>query len=259
MSRGMFSVASTIRRVFAETYLREDDDEQSLALRYAHASRELTPLLGPVLEHILGVQQRSLTRQAAVDGTALQTGGLPQSEEVTFCFADLVGFTKLGESVGTAAIGDVAARMEAMAMEVAEPPVRLVKTIGDAAMLQSADTEALLDAALALVARADDEGEDFPQIRAGVARGEALERSGDWYGRPVNLASRITDIARPGSVLADGTTKGATENGRYRYSFAGKRRIKGIDGEVELHRVRRDEPGDDGLGRCARPATRPRP
>ncbi len=74
MSRGMFSVASTIRRVFAETYLRAGDDEQSLALRYAEASRELTPLLGPVLEHILGVQQRSLIRQAAVDGTALQTG-----------------------------------------------------------------------------------------------------------------------------------------------------------------------------------------
>ena len=244
MSRGMFAVASAIRRVFAETYLRAGDDEQSLALRYAEASRELTPLLGPVLEHILGVQQRSLIRQAAVDSAALASGRLPQGQETSFCFADLVGFTKLGENVDSAALGGVAERLEEMAAEVADPPVRLIKTIGDAAMLESADTEALLDAALTLVSRADEEGEDFPQIRAGVARGEALERSGDWFGRPVNLASRITDIARPGTVLADAPTKEAAGDDAYRYSFAGKRRIKGLHGEVELHRVRRDEPGD---------------
>ncbi|MEJ7750121.1 MAG: adenylate cyclase regulatory domain-containing protein [Thermoleophilaceae bacterium] len=244
MSRGMFAVASTIRRVFGETYLRAGDDEQSLALRYAEASRELTPLLGPVLEHILSVQQRSLIRQAAVDTPALVTGQLPQGQETAFCFADLVGFTKLGESVDSAALGEVAERLERMAAEVAEPPVRLIKTIGDAAMLQSSDSEALIDAALKLVAHADEEGEDFPQIRAGVAHGEALERSGDWYGRPVNLASRITDIARPGTVLADGAAKREAGDERYRFSFAGKRRIKGLDGEVELHRVRREEPGD---------------
>lgn len=238
MSRGMFTVASTIRNVFADTYLHAGDDEQSLALRYAQASRELTPLLGPVLEHVLGVQQHSLIRQAAVDTAALQAGRLPQSQPVTFCFADLVDFTKLGESVDSTALGDVAARLDEMAMEVAEPPVRLIKTIGDAAMFQSSDAAALVGAALSLVERADAQGEEFPQICAGLAHGEALERSGDWYGRPVNLASRITDIARPGSVLADGATKEAAGKEAYRYSFAGKRRIKGIDGEVELHRVR---------------------
>ena len=56
---------------------------------------------------------------------------------------------------------------------------------------------------------------------------------------------RITDIARPGTVLADAPTKEAAGEEAYRYSFAGKRRIKGLDGEVELHRVRRDEPGDE--------------
>ena len=61
----------------------------------------------------------------------------------------------------------------------------------------------MLDAALALVEAAEREGEDFPLLRAGVAAGGALPRGGDWYGRPVNLASRITAIARPGSVLTD--------------------------------------------------------
>ena len=122
-------------------------------------------------------------------------------------------------------------------MEVSEPPVRLIKTIGDAVMLGSRDNDALLAAALGLVEAADGESERFPQLKAGIARGEAIGRAGDWYGRPVNLASRITDIARPGSVLADEGVKKTTEDG-YEWSFAGARRIKGVDGEVKLFRVR---------------------
>ena len=60
----------------------------------------------------------------------------------------------------------------------------------------------MLELALELIDAADAEGEDFPQLRVGVAAGAALSRAGDWYGRPVNLASRVTAIARPGSVLA---------------------------------------------------------
>ena len=73
-ARAMANVAATIASVFSEAYLRAGDDEESLALRYAEASRELTPMLGPVLEHILNVQQRSLIRQAAVDSSTLEAG-----------------------------------------------------------------------------------------------------------------------------------------------------------------------------------------
>ncbi len=243
MARGMFPVAATIRNVFANTYLRAGDDEQTLALRFAVASRALTPLLGPTLEHILNVQQRGFIRQAAVDGSMLATGRLPDATEVAIGFADLVGFTKLGEQVDPTALGDVAERLEELARDVLPPPVRLIKTIGDAAMLQAADTAALVAATLDLVERAEGLGEDFPQLRAGTARGEALERGGDWYGRPVNLASRITAIARPGSVLVDQTAKDAAGDG-YGWSFAGKRRIKGVDGEVALHRVRHPGGGE---------------
>ena len=130
-------------------------------------------------------------------------GRLPGSREVAVCFADLVGFTRLGEEVAPEELGHLAARLEALAAEAAEPPVKLVKTIGDAAMLASPEPEPLLDAALKLIDAADAEGEDFPQLRAGAAIGLALPRAGDWFGRPVNLASRITAIARPGSVLAE--------------------------------------------------------
>ena len=128
---------------------------------------------------------------------------LPGSREVAICFADLVGFTRLGEEVPPDELGRLAARLETLAAEVAEPPVWLVKTIGDAAMLASVEPEPLLDAALRLLDAADSEGHDFPQMRAGAALGPALPRAGDWFGRPVNLASRITQVARPGSLLVE--------------------------------------------------------
>jgi adenylate cyclase len=115
--------------------------------------------------------------------------------------------------------------------------VQLVKTIGDAVMLQSEDTDALIEAVLALIDAAEAEGDDFPALCAGMARGEALERAGDWFGRPVNLASRIADVARPSSLLTDETVKDAAE-GDWRYSFAGERKLKGV-GPMKLYRARR--------------------
>jgi adenylate cyclase len=96
----------------------------------------------------------------------------------------------------------------------------------------------VVEAALELVENAAEEGEDFPLLRAGVACGEAMPRGGDWYGRPVNLASRITAIARPDSVLADEAVHDALADD-YAWSYAGSRRLKGIDGSVKLYRCRR--------------------
>ena len=79
-------------------------------------------------------------------------------------------------------------------------------------------------------------------MRAGVSHGSALNRGGDWYGHPVNLASRITDIARPGSVLTDSNVHEAASEA-YRWSRAGVRRLKGIEGAVRLYRARALEEG----------------
>ena len=113
-SRAMASVAAAVGAEFTRAFLRPGDNEHELGVRYAEASRELLPMLGPTIEHILGVQQRALIRQAAVNATALQSGSMPGALEVTVGFADLVGFTKLGESAaghrarrrGQAARGD---------------------------------------------------------------------------------------------------------------------------------------------------------
>jgi adenylate cyclase len=166
------------------------------------------------------------------------------SDEVTVAFADLVGFTRLGESLEIEQIGDLTGKLFELASDAARPPVRLVKMIGDAAMFASLESEPLLEAVVGLVESAGTE--EIPPLRAGLARGQALGRSGDWYGRPVNLAARITNFARPDSVVADQAVKEsiAETNGRpFDFSFAGKRRFKGIEGEVPVHRVRRTEDG----------------
>ena len=76
--------------------------------------------------------------------------------------------------------------------------------------------------------------EEIPSAaRPALARGPALGRGGDWYGRPVNLAARITLCARPDSVVVDQSVKDSLEeaNGdRFGFSFAGRRRFKGIRG-----------------------------
>jgi adenylate cyclase len=117
--------------------------------------------------------------------------------------------------------------------------VRLVKMIGDAAMFASRESEPLLDAVLGLVESAG--SEEIPPLRAGIARGQALGRGGDYYGRPVNLAARITNFARPDSVVVDQAVKDSiadTDGSLFDFSFAGKRHFKGIQGEVPVHRLR---------------------
>ena len=158
--------------------------------------------------------------------------------DLTVCFADLVEFTRLGEEIAAEELGQIAGRLEEMASAVAQPPVRLVKTIGDAAMFVSAEPEPMLAAALDLVAAAESEGEQFPWLRAGLARGSVLPQFGDYYGRPVNLASRITGVARPGSVVVDAAVREAAGEEAFRYTFIGERRLKGIDSRVSLYRAR---------------------
>ena len=106
-------------------------------------------------------------------------------------------------------------------------------------MLQSSDTTAMLEAALALLEATEAEQDGFPRITVGIARGAAISRGGDWFGHPVNLASRVTSTARPGSILVTEEVKEAAGEEDYRYSFAGERKLKGVNGPQKLFRARR--------------------
>ncbi len=240
LGRGLSQVAETLRTLPLKLVLEPGMSEPELANRYAQAAGALYPLVNPLVENVLTLHLKHATQSTVVSELERSGGQLPGSREVSICFADLVGFTRLGEEVPPDELGRLAVRLEALATDAASPPVRLVKTIGDAAMLASPEPEPLLGAALSLIEAADEEGDDFPQLRAGAALGKALPRAGDWYGRPVNLASRITAVARPGSLLAERELH-ESATGAYRWSFAGERRLKGIRGGVPLFRARRLE------------------
>jgi adenylate cyclase len=238
LGRGLSQAAESLRALPLKLVLEPGMSEPELAQRYAESVAGLYPLVSPLVSNLLALHLRHATQSTVVSELERTGGRLPGSREVTVCFADLVGFTRLGEEVAPDELGRLAVRLEALATEASEPPVKLVKTIGDAAMLTSPEPEPLLAAALNLIDAADAEGEDFPQLRAGAAVGLALPRAGDWFGRPVNLASRITSIARPGSVLVEREVRESARES-YGWSYAGERRLRGIREPVPLYRARR--------------------
>ena len=237
MSHSLDSIASALVATLGQAMLQPGDTERDLGLRYAESLRMLAPLAGPALELILNRRLREQIREAVIGRAELESGRLPGAQGVFAAFVDIVGFTELGEQVPADELGAVVRDFERRVEAAVEPPARLVKTIGDAAMLVASEPDALLDAVLGLVDASSGDPDEL-LLRGGVAAGEALQRAGDWYGRPVNLASRLTAFARRGSVVATGDVRSAAR-GDYLWSFAGNRRFKGVTGEVAVYRVRR--------------------
>jgi adenylate cyclase len=240
----MSQLAAANRGLGVRAFAEEGDTELETAKRFVAIAEGVGPLLGPILEYTLQLHMREQIRHDAFASTEISSE-VDAGLETSVAFADLVGFTKLGESLDPASLGDLTQELANMASEVSGGPVRLIKLIGDAVMLASQDPGALLDSALKLVEHSEKKGEGFPLLRAGVAHGRVVGRAGDVYGRPVNLASRITAMARPGSVVCDEAMHDEAGQDNYKWSFAGARHLKGIDGEVKLFRARRlsaDEP-----------------
>jgi adenylate cyclase len=238
----MSQLAAATRGMIVEAFIDAGANERDVALRLAGAARELRPHIAQALEYTLDLHLREQIRSDVLSRTELASGATG-TQEVTAGFADLVDFTRLGEQLPPEELGHVTERLGKVVAGVISSPVRLVKMVGDAAMFVSPDGEAAMSAAIDLVAAAEAEDDDFPELRAGLAHGVALPRGGDWYGRPINMAARITGIARPGSVLASETAREAAGEG-FDYSYAGERRLKGIKGEVKLFRARHPEDGD---------------
>lgn len=240
LGEGLSRAAEVMRYTALATVLQPGATELDIAKGSEALVREVAPLLGPMIEDMLLLQLRHLMDTEAVNATERAEGQrLPGARLVTIAFADLVGFTRLGEAVAPEDLEELAHRLADLAREVAVAPVRFVKTIGDEVMLVGTDPVAVLDAVMTLV-DATDADADFPRVRVGVATGMAVSRAGDWFGSPVNLASRVTGAARPGSILvAESTREAVGETDDFTWSFAGARRLKGIKSDVKLFRVRR--------------------
>ena len=240
-------VAQSNRELIVRNLVGEQDAEDEVAQRLAFAAANLMPLAGPILTYGLRIHLISQVAEDVIEAAGLPAAADLRGTEMSVCFADLVGFTKLGERLPLEELGRVAVRLGELASEVAGGPGRLVKQIGDAVMMVSTQPGALVEAALSLSEAAGEEGQDFPDLRIGMDHGQVLGRSGDFYGPAVNRASRITAIARPRSVLASAEAgeqlrkeaEGKTDEEPFSYSYAGERPLKGISDRVRLYRLRR--------------------
>jgi adenylate cyclase len=245
LNEGMSRAAEVMRNAALVSVFDPSATELDVAKNSELFLGHAAPLLGPMIEEILRLQLRHQMETEAVTASERAEGQrLPGARLVTIAFADLVGFTRLGEVVPPEELEQLAHRLGDLARDVAVPPVRFIKTIGDEVMLVSPDPVALLDAVMELV-DATDGDDDFPRLRAGIATGMAVSRAGDWFGSPVNLASRVTGAARPGSILVSESAREAIgDDDRFTWSFAGARHLKNIKSDVKLFRARRTTESD---------------
>jgi adenylate cyclase len=231
--------AAMMREGALKTLLRPGASEIELAQASEELSVRAAPMLGPLLHDLIRLELRQSFAMEAVTAAERAAGLLPGARPVTVAFADLAGFTRLGEALPPEELERVASRLAELAHDVAMPPVRFVKSIGDAVMLVSFEAAPLLAAVLNL-AEAATAASDLPRLRIGVASGCAVSRAGDWFGSPVNLASRVTAAARPGTVLVAESARDAAANAPgIDWSSAGTRHLKGVKDDVKLFRVAR--------------------
>jgi adenylate cyclase len=157
---------------------------------------EIVPKLEVILgyvwrRHLLAAAWRQFAAADAPDNGA----------EMAVGFADLVGFTALSQQLRPSELAAVVDRFEVLVYEhVPERHGRVVKMIGDEAMFVADDMTAAAEIALGLV-EAHAAEEMLPELRVGLAFGSALSWEGDYFGATVNLASRLVNVARPGTIL----------------------------------------------------------
>jgi adenylate cyclase len=159
-------------------------------------------------------------------------------------FADLVGFTSLSQQVGDDELSTIVDQFEALTFDaVTEHGGRVVKMIGDEVMFTVDSATAGAEIALAL-AEGTRGADDLSELRAGLAAGPVLEREGDLFGPVVNLASRITAVAFPGTIVVDQAVRDALiDDQRFRLRSMRPRHLKDL-GRVPLWVLRRATPGE---------------
>lgn len=173
------------------------------------SSRGAIAHLAPLLEDLERLLVYSWRRKlaAAVVRIEQPTRGSPAySGDLTVGFADLVSYTRLSQQISQHELGVLVQRFESMAADVITAGGgRMVKTIGDEVLFTAEDAVSAAVIGLTLSERMA-EDHVVPDVRVGIAHGPVLRSLGDVYGPTVNLASRLTSLAQPGTVVTDPST-----------------------------------------------------
>ncbi|MEU8804713.1 adenylate/guanylate cyclase domain-containing protein [Spirillospora sp. NPDC048819] len=195
-------------------------------------------------------------RQLAAAGTralaaaATRENGDPAGRPMTTVgFADMVSFTQVSRELEEIELARVVEWFEETAADIiAACGGRLVKTLGDEVLFSAETPEVGAEIALTVAAAIQDETE-VPDVRVGVAYGPVLPLMGDVFGTTVNLAARLTSLARPGSVVIDSELAAQLEKRPvYEVTRIVRRPVRGL-GIIQPYVLRRNpapKPPDTG-------------
>jgi adenylate cyclase len=220
-----------------EPLMREGVPGLEMAEEMEGLARDLLPIASPLMDY---VHRRFLQHYVAQDVVGHMETELEEDESaagrvrVAIAFADLAGYTRFTEEEGEEeALSSVERFVEGVTHTLPED-ARVVKTIGDEVMVVGTDVAALVDWAVGFVGTF----EARPQPRIGIHYGSTLYRDGDYFGREVNLASRVVARARGGEViLTDAVMEAVRGASHLRFEGIGDVKLKGFDEPRQLRRA----------------------
>lgn len=158
---------------------------------------------------------------------------VPKQRWRTIAFVDLAGFTALTEVHGDEVAADVAERLTALARAALGPQDRVIKTIGDAVMLATAQPWPAVELVRRILVDCH-QSPGCPLARAGIHHGPVVRRGDDLFGRTVNLAARVTGQANGGQVLATETVARQARAGGIPVHNLGSFDLRNLSEPVEL-------------------------
>jgi adenylate cyclase len=219
-----------------EPLIREGVPGLEMAEEMENLARDLLPLASPLMDY---VHQRFLQHFIEQDVVGHMEIDLEDEMDlgrlrVAIAFCDLAGYTRFTEEEGEEeALSFVERFIEGVTATLPED-ARVVKTIGDEVMIVGQDVSALVDWAVGFQRLFTER----PQPRMGIHWGPTLYRDGDYFGREVNLASRVVARARGGEVLVSGAVIEAIGRSPHlEFEEIGQVKLKGFDEPVELCRA----------------------
>lgn len=195
---------------------RHDLDDTTARLVALDELQDLLPLLEAELSYAWRRQMDSLVRRMAAEvATRRHDGGVSRRFPLSRAlgFVDMVSYTASSAILGDRLVSLIERFEEECRDAVSQNGGRVVKMIGDAVLFIADDLTTGLRVVTALIERLTEDEEILP-VRASLVRGDVFSRSGDVFGPPVNLASRLVDIAPVGQILTDATTAAAVAAGK---------------------------------------------
>jgi class 3 adenylate cyclase len=154
------------------------------------------------------------------------------------CFLDLSGYTRLTEERGDADAAKLAADVaHAVDRTSRQHGGKVVKWLGDGVMLYFRDSRPVVPAALSMLETVV--GAGLLRAHVGVDAGPVVFQEGDYFGRTVNIAARITDYARPGEVLVSEAAKSLSQDAQVAFAEVGPVDLKGIKEPIRVYTAHR--------------------